>query len=1066
MSTVFEYRVGQPELNCRPRTPDAIRCTTVALWRILTLIAALTSPVPAAAQTATATLMVEARDSAGSLLPGVDVRLVNEATAVERVTTTTDAGTAILALLPAGHYTATASLAGFKKDVVKDLRLEAGGKGNLDLVLVAGAFEESVIVSADAGRLRAGGSTLGESFEGRLLVMMPVENRDFLQFTYQSPGAATPAPGSRLSTQANAGVNASGAREAANNFLLDGADNNDLFLNRLVVTPSLDAVQEFTLVQNTYDAEYGRNSGAQVNVVTRSGGSRARGSLFEYWRHEAFDAQGVLDPPGERRPLFRRHQFGGTAGGPIVGLPSFYFLSVEGLWTRAAETRVSHVPTLQERAGDFSASDFVLRDPLTGAAFTGNRIPADRLDPAGAPVAALYPDPNRATPGQNLASSPEGSRSGLQVTLKTDHLAWRESPFFLRYSLAADDRDQPFPARGRNLPGFGTSVLDVGHNAAAGLSQVLPRGFFNEVRFGWNRLRRENAALARGLDGFADLGIAGPSLPSEDGGYPTFVLAGFETLGDDPNLPVSRRTHTFHLSDSISIDRGRHHVKVGGEVRHYRSDGYNHLFARGQLTFRGAHTGSALGDLLLGLPSLTLLARNDNPQALRTTAWNVFAQHDWRPASSLTINTGLRYELNEPPVDAADRMRIFDLQRLALLPVGENGVPRSGVQIDRNNLAPRVGASWNVPGPLDLTIRGGYGLYYDSGTLIENSALYFNPPYFDLEVFFPAREPLLLEDPFPAGQGFRPLPSVNTLDPGFRTAMTGQGSVGLDARVRGFDLGARYVGSHGEHLVRRRNINQPVPGPGPLDARRPIAGYGDILLVEPAASSSYHGLQLRAERQHARGLSIRAAYTWSKSIDDASAFLQSDGNDNTPQQGSHPEAERGLSDYDVRHRVTAAAVWVLPEGRQWWTRGWQASAILAMQSGRPFTPRVGFDNSNTGNVGGSFGYDRPNEVDPASAPPDAVRYGGRAFVIGEPYSFGNAGRNILIGPAFASLDAAVARGFRLGGERRVEARLEVYNALNRANLGLPDSFVDRPTFGRSLSAYPARQLQLVARFEF
>ncbi len=255
--------------------------------------------MPAAAQTATATLIVEARDSAGALLPGVEVRLVNQATAVERVTTTTDAGTAIVALLPAGHYTATASLTGFKKDVVKDLRLEAGGKGNLDLVLIVGAFEESVIVSADAGRLRAGGSTLGESFEGRLLVMMPVENRDFLQFTYQSPGAATPAPGSRLSTQANAGVNASGAREAANNFLLDGVDNNDLFLNRLVATPSLDAVQEFTLVQNTYDAEYGRNSGAQVNVVTRSGGSRARGSLFEYWRTEALDAQGVFDPPGE-----------------------------------------------------------------------------------------------------------------------------------------------------------------------------------------------------------------------------------------------------------------------------------------------------------------------------------------------------------------------------------------------------------------------------------------------------------------------------------------------------------------------------------------------------------------------------------------------------------------------------------------------------------------------------------------------------------------------------------------------------------------------------------------------
>jgi hypothetical protein len=1036
---------------------------------VLAIIASVVflSPGRAAAQTATATLFIEARDSGGAPLPGVDVRLVNQASALERVATTTAGGTAVVPLMPAGTYTATASLAGFKKDVVKDLRLEAGGKGNLDLVLIAGSFEESIVVSADAGRLRAGASTLGESFDGRLLVMMPVENRDFLQFTYQSPGSATPAPGSRLSTQANAGVNVSGAREAANNFLLDGVDNNDLFLNRLVVTPSLDAIQEFTLVQNTYDAEYGRNSGAQVNVVTRSGGSRVRGSLFEYWRHEALDAGGVFDPPDQETPLFRRHQFGGTAGGPIARLPSFYFTSVEGLWTRTAETRLSHVPTVRERTGDFGASGFVLRDPLTGIAFPGNRIPADRLDPAGVRVAALYPDPNRAASDQNRLSSPTGSRDGLQVTLKTDHHGSRDNPFFVRYSLAADDRDQPFPARGRNLAGFGISVLDVGHNVAAGLSQVLPRGFYNEVRVGWNRLRRENAPLARGLDGFEALGITGPSLPPEDTGYSTFVLAGYETLGDDPNLPVSRKTHTLHVSDSISVDRGRHHVKLGGEVRHYRSDGYNHLFARGQFTFRGAYTGSALGDLLLGLPSLTLLARNDNPQALRTTAWNVFAQHDWRPASSLTINTGLRYELNRPPVDAADRMRIFDLATYTLAAVGEEGVPRSGVRTDRNNVAPRVGASWKVPSRVDLTLRGGYGLYYDSGTLIENSALYFNPPYFDLQVFFPGRQPLLLAEPFPAGQGLRPSPSVNTLQPDFRTAVTGQGSVGVDARVRGLDLGARYVGSHGSHLVRRRNINQPVPGPGPLDLRRPIAGYGDILLVEPAASSSYHALQLRAERQHPRGLSLRAAYTWSKSIDDASAFLQSDGNDNTPQQGSNPGAERGLSDFDVRHRLSAAAVWVLPEdARWWWARGWQASAILAVQSGRPFTPRVGFDNSNTGNVGGSFGYDRPNEVDPESAPAGAVRYGGRAFVIPPPYTFGSAGRNILTGPAFASVDASMARVFRAGGERRIEARVEVYNLLNRANLGLPDSFIDRPTFGQSLSAYPPRQAQLVVRFEF
>jgi hypothetical protein len=1036
-----------------------------AAWLLLAVVWGISSA--AAAQTPTSTLFIEARDATGGLLPAVEVRLVNQATGVERVVTTTAEGTAVVPLLPAGAYTATAMLAGFKKDVVRDLRLEAGGKGTLDLVLVPGDVEESIVVSADFARVGTGGGALGEAFDGRMLVMMPVENREFLQFTYQSPGAAPPAPGSRLSTQANTSVNVSGAREAANNYLLDGADNNDLFLNRLVVTPGLDAIQEFTLLSNTYDAEFGRNSGAQVNVVLKSGGNETRGSLFEYFRDEAFDARGVFDPPGEDKPRFSRHQFGGTIGGPIPRWASFYFGSAEGLWTRSAETRLTSVPTAAERSGDFSARPVPLIDPETGASFPGNSIPAGRLDAAGVRVASFYPDPNRADPSANFVSSPLGSRDGLQLTVKTDHHFWRDRPIFVRYSLTADDRELPFAARGRNVPGFGLGVTDVGQNVAAGLSQIVGERMSHELRVGWNRLRRDNLVLARGADRFAELGIAGPVLPPIDTGYPSFVLGGYESIGDDPDLPVSRRTHTLHLSDSLGFERGRHHTKIGGELRHYGSDGLNHLFARGQVTFSGAYTGDALADLLLGYPTLTLLAANDNPQALRTTAWNAYVQHDWRPAAGLSLNAGLRYEYNAPPVDAEDRMRILDLDTLALVRVGTAGVPRSGVRGDRNNVAPRVGAAWALPGESGLTIRGGYGLYYDSGTLIENSALYFNPPEFDLQIFFPTAEPLTLANPFPVGRGFRPLPSVNTLRPDFDTAVTRQGSLGLEGRLAGLEYVARYVGTHGSGLVRRRNINQPVPGPGALDDRRPIPGFGDILLVEPAASSSYHALQLKAERQHAAGLSFRAAYTWSKSIDDASAFLQSEGNDNTPQDARRPEAERSLSDFDVRHRLSVAGVWQLPEHARWrWARDWQVSAIFAVQSGRPFTPRVGFDNSNTGNVGGAFGYDRPNEVQPGAAPEGTVFYGGRAFVVAPPYAFGNAGRNILIGPAYASLDLALGKALRMGGARRLELRLEVYNALNRANVGLPEGFVDRATFGQSVWAHPARQLQAVGRFGF
>ena len=282
-------------------------------------------------------------------------------------------------------------------------------------------------------------------------------------------------------------------------------DNNDLFLNRLVVTPSLDAVQEFTLVQNTYDAEYGRNSGAQVNVVTRSGGSRHAGRLFEYWRDEALDAQGVFDPPGERTPLSAGTSSAAPRAGRSHGFRASFSSASKGCGPATAETRVSHVPTLQERAGDFSASGVVLRDPLTGARSPATGFPLDRLDPAGARVAALYPEPNRATPGQNLASSPEGSRDGLQVTLKTDHHAWRENPFFLRYSLAADDRDQPFPARGRELsrglaPRYWMSGTTRRRPVTGAAARHLQRGAFGlEPPSAGERAARAWCSTASGL---------------------------------------------------------------------------------------------------------------------------------------------------------------------------------------------------------------------------------------------------------------------------------------------------------------------------------------------------------------------------------------------------------------------------------------------------------------------------------------------------------------------------------------------------------------------------------------
>jgi len=1028
-------------------------------------IGALVIASTVTAQPSSSTLVIDVTDATGGTLGGVAISVVNQATAVERLATSSDRGTAAVPLLPAGDYVLTARLAGFRPTSVESLHLEAGTTRTIALMLQAGGPNEIVRVTADTVSPSTSAGTVAEVFDGRLLTMTPVASRDVGEYAWQAPGAAPPAPGSRLAGEGGTPANVAGARETSNNFLLDGADNNDLFLNRVLVTPSLDAVQEFTLLTNTYDAQYGRSAGAQVNVVVKSGSDRLSGSLYEYFRDRALEARGPFELEGEPEPFRRRHQAGGTVGGPLARLKSFYFVSVEGTHDRTAATRLARVPTEAQRSGDFSSVPFPIVDPASGEPFPGNHIPASRFDPTGARLAALYPVPNRPDESTNFGSSPIAPRNVWQVTTKTDHHAGSGRSLFARYSFVHDDKDDPFPTASANVPGFGTRTVDDTQNLAIGLAQSLSPRVFNDVRVGWNRLVRDVTPDNQGVDAYAALGMSGPSLSPSDGGFPAIDVTGVDSVGDDVSLPVVRRTNTLHVSDTLSIDRGKHLIKAGGELRHYGSDGYNHVFARGQLAFQGAYTGDAFADLLLGLPTVTILAENDNPQALRTTAVNLFAQDDWRVTSRLTVNAGFRYELNTAPVDVNDQMVIFDPATATLLLVGQNGVPRAGVTTDALNLAPRVGVAWSVDSARHLVLRGGYGIFYDSGTLIENSALYFNPPYFGLTVFVPGVQPPTASNPFPSASGFVPPASVNTLAREWKTANAQQGSLGIDARVHGTDVTVRWVGAWGTNLVRKRNLNQPSPAPGPVDERRPLAGYGDVLLVEPEAASVYHALQVRAERSSVHGLWLRAAWTWGKSIDDQSAFLASEGNDNTPQNSSHPEAERALSDFDVRHRLVAAAIWQIPAiGQSGWGRDWQVSALVTAQTGRPFTPRVSVDNSNTGNLGGQFGYDRPNEVTVGT--PGAVEYAGRAFLIAAPFTFGNAGRNVLIGPAFVSLDTAVVRSVRFGARQRIELRAEIYNLLNRTNAGLPGSFVDRPTFGTSTTATPGRLAQLAARWAF
>src|SRR5262249_29250370 len=321
-------------------------------------------PIAARAQTAGATLLVEARDQSGAPVPGTLVTVTSQETGLERVGTTVNDGTVWLVRLPAGTYTLSAVRSGFKTEVIKGIQIDAAARGKITLILKPGAYTEQVVVQADATTLRIGNSAVGAVFDSKTLLTLPVPEREPLEFATEAAGVAPAAPGSRLSTQGNTGVNSAGAREAANNYLLDGVDNNDLFLNRLVINPSIDAIQEFSLQQNTYDAEYGRSGGAQLNMVLKSGSRTMHGSAYEYFRNSALQARDALDDGTLPRPELERNQFGGTLGGPLWFPRSFFFVNAEGIDGSQSDTRLAHVPTALERAADFSQSGVTIRDPF------------------------------------------------------------------------------------------------------------------------------------------------------------------------------------------------------------------------------------------------------------------------------------------------------------------------------------------------------------------------------------------------------------------------------------------------------------------------------------------------------------------------------------------------------------------------------------------------------------------------------------------------------------------------------------------------------------------------------
>jgi hypothetical protein len=1034
------------------------------------LLLALLLPLAATGQSIRGTVT----DAGHQALEGVAVHLVHQETNRPRHALTDPRGEFTISGLAPGDYRIEAERDGYAPQVEKiellidqDVAIEI----ELEILLHPGLRKDTVQVTAVADVLRTESMSLGGVVDNRQITGLPLDGRNFFELGLLLPGVAPAATGSAGSVRGDFAVNINGAREDANQFLLDGVFNGDPKLNGIAVTPPVDAVREFEVATSGYDASFGRNAGGQFNVVLKSGGNQFHGTAYEFLRNRAVDARNFFAPAGQPSPAYQRNQFGASAGGPLRRNSTFFFADYEGRRVREGLTRITNVPTALERAGDFSHSAVAAIDPFTQAPFPGNVIPQGYLNPVGLAIAALYPQPNRVTPNQDFVSSPAQRDREDHFDVRVDRNLRPSDDLALRYSFADRALYEPFTGPSfAAIPGFGDNVPRRAQNAMAGETHIFSARLLNELRFGLDRVSagvfQQN--MGRNLNG--QVGLPEVSTNPRDTGLSLIDITGYSPIGDEYNNPQHSASTVYQVTDTLTAVRGRHLWKAGIDLRRLQQNAYRDVMASGYLDFLGM-TGNALEELLLGLPSVTTVAHVDNAEHLRTHSEYAFLQDTWRVRPDLTVSAGIRYEYNAPPVDAQNRANVYDPATQSLVRVGTNGIPRGGYTADRNNFAPRIGVAWR-PGRKGTVLRAGYGIAYDQSALATGEGLYFNAPYYVLNLYYSfAQFPLSLSDPFPRNYPLAMPSSALAFQRDLRTPYVQQWSFGVQQEAgRNQVVELAYAGSKGTKLISARDLNQPLPSaqqPNP----RPVPQFDDINVIESRGNSNYQSLQAGVRRTLRAGLAANAAYTWSKSIDDASGFFTTAGDPNYPQDSRHVNLERGLSDFDVRHRFSLGYSYDLPFGQGRVRGGWQTNGVWTFQTGQPFTAALlaDLDNSNTGISSLGFGAnDRPNLLrNPALSQPGPDRWFDTTAFAVPPYgSFGNAGRNILTGPGFQNVNVSVLKTTGLSERARLQFRAEAFNLLNRVNLDLPDIFVGSPTFGKIQSAESPRRIQFGLKLLF
>jgi hypothetical protein len=1046
-------------------------------------------------------------DPTGGFVASAAVKLVDTRTGQVVATRANGEGFFALPNLKPSRYSLSATAPGFQTVTRTGITVRLQDRISVDFRLEVGESTTVITVDAPPPPLESETSSVGAVVGEREIQALPLNGRNYLQLATLGGGTS---PSQR--TQERNTFVANGARPIQNSYLLDGIDNKNKIMGFDAATaqsvePVIDAISEFKVHTSNFSAEFGQSAGAVVNATIKSGTNNLHGSLFEFLRNSYFDAQPYFQPPGGAAPALIQNQFGATLGGPVIKNRTFFFSAWQSSREVNAAPQLATVPSAANISGQFARPIFdpastrpnpggpgFVRDP-----FPNQAVPVARFDPVAAKLALLYPAPNR--PGSiNYFSNQKESLSADQYIARIDHQIGPRDTVFARYIYSTGTGILPgtLPPPANDI-----SVNDTGvHSAAVSDTHLFNSHLINEARVGVQQSVESQQSNGPRL--FAQYGIKGAPEIEDVRGLPVFTFSGLTSLGTvgpgnlptpstgSGNLPLDKLGRTIQMAENLTFVHGRQTMKFGFDYQQVTLYADATVYARPAFLFTGAQTqnplqtssvsGAPFADFLLGQATQAAVSTRSIAE-IRQNIFQGYWQNDWKVLPRLTVNAGLRYELPMPFYETSDQYANIILEPGPLFAklldahdVAGTGYRRSFSDPNWKNFAPRIGFAWRLNSR--TVIRSAFGVFFGRD---ENMGIgrrpTNNPPYVALNTYGPdsVHAPIVLATGFPEGAldpGKLTAPAVVSFLRHAPTPYVQQWNFNLQRELPGgFVLQLAYIGSSAHALYSPNQINTPPPGPGAIQSRRPFPQFGTLTWYVPLVSSNYSSFQATAERRFARGFGLLAAYTWSHSIDNGSS--NADRDDLAPQNPADYHAERGSSNFDIRHRLSVSSVWQLPFGKAHRflrtgsaaavAGGWQFSGILSAQTGLPFTPRLPIDTANTGTP------THPNRIGSGVAANPTVQswFDQSAFVLPPKYTWGNSGRNIGRGPGFRNVDLGLSRLFRLRERVWLEFRAEAFNLFNTPQLGSPIPTLFVPTTGAIFTVTnPQRELQLALRLRF